>query len=255
MEDSAKKIIVADDHETSVMYLSILLKRMGYVVLPAKNGQQVLEMLATVSPEAVILDGHMPIMNGLATLKAIKGDPALAEIPVVMVTAHYTEQSHEEYRRHGCAGYLTKPVDLMKLNRVLQDSFQKNEPAKRKRLRFAYNHKVQVTHAGEASDYFALTLSEGGIYLRSQSPLPVGTEVSVAIDLDGEETLELAGQVIYHKGTFAEIFRVDPGMAVEFRGISNENTAKLRGFVAKRLAGDLIDEQSEQVLTIEGQAD
>ncbi len=254
MDENTKKIIVADDHETSVMYISILLKRMGYQVIAAGNGREVLSLLESVSPDVVILDGHMPFMNGLETLKAIKDDPKLKHLPVVMATAHYNEKSHEEYRAEGCAGYLTKPVDLMKLSRIIEESLASVARSQRRNLRIALDQKVQVHAGAETRDFYALTLSEGGTYLRARDPLPVGTEIEISMTLS-EQSLRLKGLVIYHKARLPGVFKMEPGMAIEFREVTAQSAAFLKGVIADRLAGDLIEEQDEEVLTIEGQAD
>ncbi|MGE5300494.1 MAG: response regulator [Acidobacteriota bacterium] len=72
------------------MYLAVLMRRMGFQVVPAKNGVEVLKLIRMAPPDLLMLDYTMPVMNGLTTLRHIKRDRQLKDIPVIMVTAHST---------------------------------------------------------------------------------------------------------------------------------------------------------------------
>ncbi len=114
-----KKIIIADDHTSSVLYLSALLRRMGYEVISAENGLDALKLIKMSPPDLVILDYTMPVMDGLTTLRHIKGDPQAMDIPVIMITAHSHRDGVDEFHKLGASGYITKPVDVDRLNTLL----------------------------------------------------------------------------------------------------------------------------------------
>ena len=120
---------------------------------------------------------------------------------------------------------------------------------KRKSLRTAFDKKVSVTHDGVTSEHHAVSLSEGGIYIRRKNPLRVGTEVDVSVPLKDDETLNMKGNVIYVKGREGNQFEILPGMAVEFRDMSAHDSRKLNSFITDCLTKDIFEDQAESVLT------
>jgi CheY-like chemotaxis protein len=120
MDDRSKRILIVDDSETFLMYISILLRRIGFdKVIPANSGMEALKILRILMPDVVLLDITMPQMDGIATLRHIKGDEHTSNIPVIMLTTASEKNPYEECKRLGCSGYLTKPVKLTELNDTL----------------------------------------------------------------------------------------------------------------------------------------
>ena len=72
MTSRKKSILIADDSETFVMYSSILLKRLGFDVIPVENGAEALKLIKVMEPTLVMLDIHIPVMDGLTTLRLNK---------------------------------------------------------------------------------------------------------------------------------------------------------------------------------------
>lgn len=90
-------------------------------VVTAGNGTQALAVLraAPTPPHLVLLDLNMPLMNGWDVLKAMKADPALARIPVVVLTTSETDRDLGRSYDLGAAGFVTKPVDVDQLFRII----------------------------------------------------------------------------------------------------------------------------------------
>ena len=80
-------IMIVDDEHAIVDTLTEVLTWQGYEVMSAPNGKVALEAMATRRPSLVLLDNMMPVLNGTRTLAAIRSDPALADVPVVMMSA------------------------------------------------------------------------------------------------------------------------------------------------------------------------
>ena len=229
------------------MYLAVLMRRMGFQVVPAKNGVEVLKLMRMSLPDLVMLDYTMPVMDGLSTLRHIKSDNQLKDVPVIMVTAHSHRSGVDDFMKAGAVGYIKKPINIKQLHSLLQDCVTYSGGKKRGNLRTTLQKSVQASVFGLNKNYHALTLSEKGIYLRTKEPLPVGTELDLVIPLATDLSLPVRGAVIYHKDVFSD--SIDPGMAIEFRGLSRRETEILSSYITHALAGDLLLEQDEDILS------
>jgi CheY-like chemotaxis protein/nitrogen-specific signal transduction histidine kinase len=110
-------ILVIDDDVTARELIADHLKAAGYAVVTASGGQEGLEQARKIRPIAITLDVVMPDLDGWSVLAALRQDPSLCDVPVIMVTIL------DEKRRGmalGAVGYLTKPVDRDRLNELLQ---------------------------------------------------------------------------------------------------------------------------------------
>ncbi len=244
-----KVILLIDDSETFVMYMAILLKRMGYNIIPAKNGVEALKLLNILPPDLVMLDIQMPMVDGIKVLAEIKKNEKTSAIPVIMLTSDARSETIEKCVALGCSSYLTKPVILEDLHYVIQDVFFRSIGWRRKHIRVQHVSKVTLIKSEERFELFTETLSEGGMYVRKKNPFPVGTEVKALLEMDGE-VLDLDGIVIYSKGIYGDFFKIPPGMAIEFTGMSKRKSATLTGYISGLLAEDLVNTQEESVLSI-----
>lgn len=248
MEFRKKRIVIADDSHTFLMYMGILLKRMGFNVIPAENGLEVLKLLRLMEPDVVILDVIMEMMDGVTLLKYIKEDKQTSHIPVIMVSIDSSSERIEKCKKLGCAGYLLKPIKIGKLHEILQECIFSPLGRNRKHLRAAFHEKVSITCGGIPSNLYAETLSEGGIYIRKKDPFPVGSEVEVTLPLKSGEPIHLKGVVVYIKGLFGDMFKIPPGMAIEFKEMTNNEAKILKNYVEQLMAQDIFESQEETVI-------
>lgn len=234
------------------MYVAILLRRMGYdKVIPASNGFEALKLLRLMMPDIVILDITMPQMDGVTVLRHIKGDEHTSKIPVIMASVKSDRQSHEECERLGCSGYITKPVKITALNDMLNQFITYKGGKKRKFLRTTFEKNVSVTFNGITNEHRAVSLSEGGIFIRRREPFQVGTEVQLDVPLRDETVFHLKGIVIYVKGISGDIFKIPPGIAIAFKDLTRDDSSQLHSCIKELLTGDIISEQDEPVITID----
>jgi two-component system cell cycle response regulator DivK len=250
MSERTKRILIVDDSETFLMYFSILLRRMGFDIIPADNGISALKLLRVLMPDVVILDIAMPHMDGITTLRHIKGDLHTSNIPVIMITVSANPKDYKECERLGCSGYLTKPVTVSDVHNTLHGCIGFLSK-KRRLLRTSFEKKVSVTHNGVTSEHYAVSISEGGIYIREKNPLHIGTEVEVSVPLKDNEPLNVKGNVIYVKGMEGNLFKIAPGMAVAFKDVSNHTSETLHSFITDCLTKDIFEEQAEPVVSSE----
>ena len=95
--------------------LSRRLRRKGYVVAMALDGQSALEMSQTEAPNLILMDVGLPVLDGWEATRRLKSDPATRHIPVIALTAHAMSIDREKALEIGCDDYETKPIELPRL--------------------------------------------------------------------------------------------------------------------------------------------
>ena len=106
-----KMILVVDDSPTERFFLTDLLKRSGYGVLTAENGEDALAKIRLERPSLVVMDVVMPGSSGFQVTRALNRDPETQSIPVILCTSKSTETDRIWGLRQGARDYVTKPVD------------------------------------------------------------------------------------------------------------------------------------------------
>jgi DNA-binding response OmpR family regulator len=124
------KILVVDDEASVRHLLQVMLSTEQYEPLLAANGAEGLQLAHEHKPALIILDWMMPILDGLATLQALRNDAATAHIPVVMLTARQGDSDMAQAMVHGADFYITKPFDAEEMLAVVR-RFVRNGPGKR----------------------------------------------------------------------------------------------------------------------------
>ncbi len=109
------KILLVEDNDINRDMLSRRLERKGYVVIVAVNGTEGVAKTRTDKPDLVLMDMHLPILDGWEATRQIKADPQTRTIPVVALTADAIAGEREKALAAGCDDYDTKPVDLPRL--------------------------------------------------------------------------------------------------------------------------------------------
>ncbi len=110
-----KRILLVEDHEEIWDFLSRRLKRRGYEVVLATDGQEGLDKARSERPDIVLLDMNLPVMDGWTAATEMKGDPRTALIPIIALTAHAMSGDREKATAAGCDDYHPKPVDFSRL--------------------------------------------------------------------------------------------------------------------------------------------
>ena len=109
------RILIVEDNEMNRDMLSRRLKRKGFEVRVAVDGQQGVEMATEWLPDLVLMDMSLPIMDGWAATRALKKAPRTADLKIVALTAHAMEGDRRKAMNAGCDDYDTKPIDLKRL--------------------------------------------------------------------------------------------------------------------------------------------
>ncbi len=126
MADSNMKFLVVDDFSTMRRIVRNLLKELGYSNADeAEDGVIALSKLKSERFDFVVSDWNMPNMDGLTLLQTIRADPALASLPVLMVTAEAKKENIIAAAQAGANGYIVKPFTAATLDEKLAKIFEK----------------------------------------------------------------------------------------------------------------------------------
>ena len=109
------KILLVEDNEMNRDMLSRRLERKGYQVVLALDGQSGVEMAQSQTPDLVLMDMSLPVLDGWEATRRLKADAATKHIPVIALTAHAMSSDREKALEAGCDDYDTKPIELPRL--------------------------------------------------------------------------------------------------------------------------------------------
>jgi CheY-like chemotaxis protein len=110
-----KRILVADDTANGRELVKTVLANSGYEVLEACNGAEALALAREISPDLIILDLHMPGLDGFGVTQALRREERFASTPIVALTASAMMGDKERALELGFTGYITKPIRLSAL--------------------------------------------------------------------------------------------------------------------------------------------
>lgn len=112
---TSASILIVDDHEQNLELLQAYLEDVGSTIRTARDGVEALASIHESAPDLIVLDVMMPRMSGFQLCSKVKGDPALRDIPIVMVTALSDVGDVERAVESGADDFLTKPVHKLEL--------------------------------------------------------------------------------------------------------------------------------------------
>lgn len=119
----AKKILLVEDNPLNLDMLSRRLQRKGFEVITAVDGQQGITLAQSSSPDLILMDMSLPIIDGWQATQKLKSDQKTSEIPIIALTAHAMIGDRQKTVEAGCDDYDTKPIDfprlLEKINKLL----------------------------------------------------------------------------------------------------------------------------------------
>jgi GAF domain-containing protein/CheY-like chemotaxis protein len=216
-------VLVIDDEAAVRDLMQRFLGKEGFRVVAAAGGEEGLRRARELRPDAITLDVMMPGMDGWAVLSALKADPAVAEIPVIMLTI--VDDRNLGYAL-GASDYLTKPIDRERLVTVLKQH-------RRDRPVLVVDDAPEVRQLLRRmleSEGFAVVEAENGRValerLRGESPSLILLDLMMP-EMDG---FEFVAELRRHEG-----WRAIPVVVITARDLSREDRERLNGHVEKVL--------------------
>jgi DNA-binding response OmpR family regulator len=110
-----QSILIADDEPSILMSLQFLLQKAGYEVRTVRTGEEVIEAVGQAKPHLLLLDAMMPKRDGFDVCQTLRADPALKDLPIIMLTAKSREVERQKGMALGATDYITKPFSTRDL--------------------------------------------------------------------------------------------------------------------------------------------
>ncbi len=180
------RVLLADDSRFFRAIESQFLKKTPVEIIEAEDSALALSMVRNEKPDMVYMAFSLPKEGGDVCCKAIKNDPQLRNVPVVIICDQDQPEQPEIARRNGCDAYLIKPLDR---HSFLQVGRQFIEEIREHRQPSFF--PVIITANGEKFKGKCLDLSGGGMFLESQAEIPAGSQASLSFKLPNGPTTEL----------------------------------------------------------------
>ncbi len=134
MTEVPPKILVIDDDPYIVEVVSMSLKHIGgYEVITAQNGVAGIELCMETRPIAVVVDVGMPQLDGYQVVRALRGDPETADLPIIMLTARVQERDETIGTLSGADFYLRKPLNPWQLVQAITNAISISQAERRNR--------------------------------------------------------------------------------------------------------------------------
>jgi two-component system cell cycle response regulator DivK len=116
---SGKKILVADDSLASRELIREVLEMSSYEVIEAADGEEAVCQARDAAPDLLLVDIHMPRLDGFGVLRKLREEPRFAEVCIIALTASAMQGDRERALDAGFNGYITKPVEIAELRRAI----------------------------------------------------------------------------------------------------------------------------------------
>ena len=180
-------LLVVDDNRVNRLLVTRTLEQFGHRVAFAENGRQALEVLRGRPPDLVLLDIEMPEMNGYQTLEALRADPKLRDIPVVMMSSVDEVDSVARCIEMGAEDYLFKPVNTVLLRARVAASLEKKRLRDQQRELFRKFATAEV-----AEELLATGFALGGKHVEATVMFSdIRSFTGLAESLPPSETIDL----------------------------------------------------------------
>ena len=227
-------ILLVDDTRLFLILEKEMLSRSAVLILTATNGREALEIAQRHRPDLIFMDLYMPEMDGAACCAALKADPALSGIPVVMVTTSMSTADRERCVAAGCSGYLVKPFnrhDFLKVGRDFLPGIDRREN------RVLWHAAVFVTLKDETWTATCEDLSLNGIFISTSPRGEVNDPVNVTFTIDEcrTEWIEAWGRIAWINPEGSPIKpRLPQGFGVQFLAMTDADRERLVMFLRSR---------------------
>ena len=234
---SGSTVLLVDDVKLLLELEKSFLRYTPVDVLTAANGEEALAMVRQQKPDLIYLDLHMPTMDGAACCRELKADPALRQIPVIMVTNAGQAEDEALCRTAGCDDIIAKPLDrreFLAKGRHLLPQIDRREPRSDCEVPISYL-KDGLPGAGKCID-----ISAGGMYMATENRIAEESLLALSFALPGAETRPIMarGRVAWCNDNGNGSCRkphLPNGVGIEFLDVAESIKESIRLFILHRV--------------------
>lgn len=119
------KVLLVEDNQMNKILVREILTLNGYDIMEAKSGTEALKILTSEKPDLILMDLHLPEMDGITATRIIKSDETNRSIPVLALTASAMKGEEDKILSKGFDGYVAKPIEVKKLLDAIAESLVK----------------------------------------------------------------------------------------------------------------------------------
>lgn len=227
----AHKVLLVDDVSMFLELEKEFLSLSAVDISTARNGEDALRVYRQEHPDLVVMDLHMPLMDGAECCRAIKKDPHLSS-PVILITSEGKEADLQLCREAGCDDVLTKPLDRM----IFLEAARRLLPAvDRRDRRGSCRFNVKFRAFNLTLSGYSVNLSQNGLYLAADVDLELDTMLELIFVLP-----EPVGTIVQAKGRVAWLnttktrkkSALPEGFGIQFVDISEVDRQRIDNYVS-----------------------
>jgi len=229
---ATSKILLVDDPKLFLKLEQEYLKQSSAQVFTAGNGQEALELARANRPDLIFMDLDMPVMDGVSCCVALKADPDLCDIPVILVTTEGMDDSVARCKDAGCDGFLTKPIDrktFLEIGRRFLPRIDRRERRAPCRIKVLFRINDRENVYGTCLD-----LCTRGMYLAFPGEVEIDDKVEVSMLVSGNsaDLVEAWGRVSWvYSSADKKKPKLAEGFGVEFQAITEESAGLIKRFI------------------------
>lgn len=233
-----KNVMVVDKSSAFLKLMEIIIARLGYGTSAVSSAEDCLRILRSQGSDLILTELSLTDGSGPELCRRVRNDPDLAEIPIVILTTENSEEKRRLAFDSGCDDYLTKPLTVRPLFATLEKLVGQR---RRKQIRTTMESFAEISNGGESLNLETFNIGEGGVFLKTEKPMPVGDVIDLNLTLPGRpEPMKLRGEVLYAFG--AKVQNHPAGMGIKFVDVDTDRQAILthyvEGYVARGVDGN-----------------
>jgi len=244
---TSKKILLVDDVKFFLDMEKSFFARENIQVTTTQSAREAVRLMRALRPNLVIMDLHMPEMDGATCCRLIKSDPDLFTTPVILITDDENQNELERCRKAGCDEVISRPLNRHRLRQVAREFLEIAERATpRVKIRMLVHYGVE--NEKTLHDY-SVNISAGGIFLETPHAMPVDTPVTLEFFVPGaEESIRCKGRVTWLNAALSKTKEDLPaGVGIAFEDIPAAASQRIREFIHAECAPHLGGDRAQQV--------